>query len=95
MPITAEDRRLFPELRFREDAYGYRVNDEGNRLRRHPQCECEVPCQMRYTCEGPHHIGNRSTPWCSGGASGEIRDAWCDVCWNREEERRTAKRRVE
>jgi hypothetical protein len=66
------------------DSYGYVTNGAGKRVRRHPKCRCEVPCQMRFQCRSRHHKGNRSTPWCNGADPGES----CDTCWSFENKRR-------
>lgn len=34
-----------------QDTYGYPVR----RWRRHPECDCTIPCQTRYRCPGRAH----------------------------------------
>jgi len=72
------------------DAYGYITDERGRRARRHPKCSCEVPCQRRYECLSLRHRGPRSTPFCSGGWSGDVTDDHCDECCSRERARARA-----
>lgn len=70
--------------RLKPDTYGYAVNDQNRRVRRHRKCACKVPCQMRFRCTSRHHRGSRSTPWCNGADPGSS----CDTCWCKEQRRR-------
>lgn len=55
------------------DHYGIAIKSR----RRHSLCGCEVPCQGRFVCDGEHHKGNRSVPWCVGGSE----DSLCSDCF--------------
>jgi hypothetical protein len=55
--------------------YGFEMKS----YRRHKNCSCEMPCQGRFTCEAPDHVGRRATPFCCGQADEHY--SWCDTCW--------------
>jgi len=74
--------RHYPDRKV--DTYGHEVKS----YRRHKDCGCKVPCQARFTCEAVDHAGRRATPFCSGCYDDE--PGWCDTCWNRKHERKTA-----
>lgn len=57
------------------DTYGLAVVD----WTRHSNCCCEVPCQGRFDCDNPFHVGGSAMPWCVGMGGSEE----CDVCWYR------------
>lgn len=79
-PTEEEYRRW---KRWKPDAYGAICNDEtAQRARRHPKCRCPVPCQNRFICVCPGHLGLKATPLCNGAAD-KLPD-WCDTCVMRE-----------
>jgi hypothetical protein len=67
--------RRYPDRKV--DAYWAEVKH----YRRHKACACPVPCQQRFQCEAPDHVGRRATPFCSGQADEHL--SWCDACWSR------------
>lgn len=69
------------------DSYGYPVDPA---QKRHKDCRCPVPCQMRFPCRSKLHKGSRGTPWCNGMGESEE----CDTCWWRKEKRRSKKKKA-
>jgi len=67
--------RHYPDRKM--DTYWHDVKT----YRRHKDCVCETPCQKRFTCEAPGHVGRKATPYCCGQADEHI--GWCDTCWTR------------
>lgn len=88
MTKATTKRQQYPfKPRLPPDSYGYYRNEHGDRAKRHPDCVCDVPCQLRFTCEHPEHFGRRSTPYCQGNSE----DNWCTNCWNKEYEKKKKK----
>jgi len=67
--------RRYPERKV--DSYGFEVKS----YRRHKDCGCKVPCQARFRCESPSHVGLRATPYCEGCYDDE--PGWCNTCWSK------------